>query len=227
MHVRHGRFFEAIGRPCRSGELFICPAHVEIDDPHDCHPLSDTFRPQMDEVVAWDNPYEAQPASDALWVRSRLPVVFGYRPLHVTDGRTYLLDHGFVAVFDAVGPAPTAVPFACADDFCRNSHLVMSRSVSPVLRERIALGFWGLLAAEGGEGYDFRAEGLEWAYAYHIYDMDGEELLTEVGRWQGRFYGHATEWDRDLDPNSGRPDWSDGQWRCRWSKPKRFVRRCA
>jgi hypothetical protein len=223
MHVRHGRLLGVIGHPRQTEDLFFCPALVEIDDPRRCHPLADTLRPEMDEVVL-GNP-EHPP--DALWVRSRLPVVFGYRPLQIADGRANLLDAGFVAVLDAGGAAPSAVPFACADEMCSECHLVMSRAEAAGVRGRVARCFWELLAAAGGDGQDFRAEGLEWVYAWHPDDCDGgEDLFTEVGRWRGRYYSDTTAWDRYLDPNSERPDWSAGQWRCRWSTPKCRVRRC-
>src|SRR5262249_31210770 len=159
MLVRHGRLCGVIGRPCQWEELYFSPALVEIDVPHDCHRLADTFRPVMREVVSSVNP--DQPP-DALWVRSRLPVLFGYRPLQIADGRTYLLDAGFVAVLDAGEQSPTAVPFACADDYCCECHLVMSRAEEAGVRARVARCFWELLAEAGGDGEDFRAEGLEW-----------------------------------------------------------------
>jgi hypothetical protein len=222
MFVRHGRLRGVIGHPQRKEDLFFCPALVEIDAPHDCHPLADTFRPVMDAVVS----VSPDQAPDALWVRSRLPVVFGYRPLQIADGRTYLLDAGFVAVLGADGSAPIAVPFACVDDYCCACHLVMSRFEETGVRERVARYFWELLAEFGGDGEDFRAEDLEWPYSWYPDDCEGEELFTEVGRWRGLYYSDATAWDAYLDPNSERPDWSSGQWRCRWSRPIRRIRRC-
>ncbi len=224
MFVRHGRMLGLVGRPRQKEDLFFCPALVEIDEPHDCHPLAETFRPVIHDFVMVD-PYQPYQAPDALWVRSRLPVVFGYRPLQIADGRTYLLDAGFVAALGVGGPAPTAVPFACADDYCCGCRLVMSRAEDPEVRARVARCFWELLAEAGGDGEDFRAEGLEWTYPYSLYAMEGEDLFTEVGRWRGLYYSEATAWDNLLDPNSDRPDWSDGQWRCRWSRPRRRRRK--
>src|SRR5262249_41213225 len=109
MLVRHGRLRGVVGRPRQTKGLFFCAALVEIDEPHDCHPLADTFRPVLHEFV-WVDPYQPYRPPDALWVRSRLPVVFGYRPLRIADGRTYLLDAGFVAVLDVGRPAPMSVP---------------------------------------------------------------------------------------------------------------------
>ena len=154
-------------------------------------------------------------------------MVFGYRPLQIADGRTYLLDHGFVAVLDAGGSCPTAIPFACADNYCEACHLVMPQSEEARLRARVAACFWELLSVAGEDGEDFRAEGLEWPYSWDPFDCDGgEELFTEVGRAGGRYYSNATAWDCYLDPNDERPDWSAEQWRCRWSKPIRRTRRC-
>jgi hypothetical protein len=220
MLVRNGRLLGVMGRPRQSWELFFCPALVEIDDPLDCHPLADTLRPTLDVI----GDFSSDQLPDGLWVRSRLPVVFGYLPLHIGDGRQNLLDHGFVAVLDAGGAAPTAIPFACADDCCSQCRLVISRSEERGLRVRIARCFWELLSVEGGDGQDFRAEGLEWTYFFN-YD-DSEELFTEVGRAAGRYYSDTTAWDCYLDPNFGRPDWSPGQWQCQWSSPRRRTRRC-
>jgi hypothetical protein len=223
MLVQHGRLLGVLGRPRQTLDLFFCPALVEIDDPYDCHPLAETLQPEMDEFV-WGDP-TAPP--DALWVRSRLPVVFGYRPLQIADARTYLLDAGFVAVLDAGGADPIAVPFACADNYCSECHLVMSRAEDAGVRSRIARYFWEMLEWAGGEGHDFRAEGLEWTYSWYPDDCDdGEELFTEVGRWRGLYYSDTTAWDGCLDPNYERPDWASGQWRCRWSRPRRLIRRC-
>jgi hypothetical protein len=236
MLVRHGRLFGVMGQPCQARELFFCPALVEIDDPADCHLLVEAFRPPMgilggfcpEEPAAgyWEHEnwhWIFGPPPDGLWVRSRLPVVFGYRPLHLADGREHLLDHGFVAVLDA-GTEPTAVPFACATTHCSESRLVMSRSEEPAVRSRVARCFWELLSERGGDGQDFRAEDLELTYDY---DYDGsEELLTEVGRTAGRYYADTTAWDAGLDPNCGRPDYSAGQWQCQWSRRIRRIRRC-
>src|SRR5262249_9034604 len=152
---------------------------------------------------------------------SRLPEVFGYRPLQIADARTFLLDAGFVAVLDAGGERPIALPFACADAYGCGGRLVMSRSGRAGVRARGARIFWGLLQAAGGDGQDFKAEGLWWAYSWDPDDCDdGEELFTEVGRWRGLYYSDTTAWDSILDPNSERPDWSAGQWQCRWSRPR-------
>jgi hypothetical protein len=220
MLIRNGRLLGVMGNPRQTWELFFSPALVEIDDPHDCHPLADTLRPPMDVI----GEFGADQVPDGLWVRSRLPVVFGYLPLHIADGRKDLLDHGFVAVLDAGSTAPTAIPFACADDCCSRCRLVMSRSEERALQARIAQCFWELLAVQGGQGQDFWAEGLEWTYYFD--DEDSEELFTAVGRAAGRYYSDTTAWDCHLDPNLDRPDWSAGQWQCQWSRPVRRIRSC-
>ena len=65
----------------------------------------------------------------------------------------------------------------------------MSRAEDPDVRARVARSFWDLLEAAGGDGEDFRAEGLEWTYSWHPDYCDGEELFREVGRWHGRYDG--------------------------------------
>jgi hypothetical protein len=224
MLIRYGSLLGVVGHPRQVLDLFFCPALIEIDDPQACHRLADYLRVEMDLACFLDT---EQPP-DALWVRSRLPVVFGYRPLQVADGRTFLLDHGFVAVLDAGGAHPTVIPFACTDNAAEECHLVMSRSEEGGLRARVAQCFWELLAVAGADGQDFRAEGLEWLHSWDPFACDEpEELLTEVGRAGGRYYSNATAWDCDLDPNYGRPDWSPGQWQCRWSRPIRRCRKCS
>src|SRR5262245_41369191 len=139
MEVRHGRLLGVVGSPRRVPGLALCPALVEVDPPHACYPLSDVFRPRMEVLGGFE--YGGPP--DALWVRARLPAVFGYCPLQVADGRPYLLDAGFVAVLDP-DVIPVAVPFACADDAELGCHLVVCGAVEAAAQDRIAAGFWGL-----------------------------------------------------------------------------------
>jgi hypothetical protein len=77
---------------------------------------------------------------------------------------------------------------------------------------------------EGGNGEDFRAEGLEWEYEIDYGDY--VEMYTEVGRLADRYYGDTTAEDCYLDPNFCRPDWSAGQWQVQWSRPIKHVKSC-
>jgi hypothetical protein len=81
-------------------------------------------------------------------VRGRLPGRFGYRPLQVAGGRPYLLDAGFVAVWEEGGEV-VGRPFAVTDEACGYTRLVISRREPAADRKRIAHDFWGLLASRG------------------------------------------------------------------------------
>ncbi len=94
-----------------------------------------------------------------------------------------------------------AVPFACADHSCNGCRLVMSRAEDPEMRKPVARCFWELPAEAGGDGEDFRAEGLEWTYPFSLYDMEGEDLFTEVSRGGGLYYARPRLRDNLLDPN--------------------------
>jgi hypothetical protein len=223
--VRHGRLVGVIGQPCRAEDVTFCPALVEIKSPRRCHPLSRFHRPAMLAFGEFEFPDEGD-VPDALWVRGRLPGLFGYRPLQIAEGRPYLLDAGFVAAWEEAGGEPTACPFAVTDEVCGNAQLVMSRRESAEVRGRIARLFWGLLAARGVD-QDFRAEGLEWYAAFDAEGLDPVEVLWEVGRWRGTYYAECVAHDGRFDPDSGRPDRSLHRYRCRPSRPGRRTWRRA
>lgn len=221
--TRHGRLLSVVGTPCRAGGVAICPALVEIDVPTPCHPLTDFHRPAFQAFGAFEYPDEAD-LPDALWVRGRLPGLFGYRPLQVADGRLNLLDAGFVAVLPGSGGL-VACPFAVTDDSCGFTRLVVSSREHPAITLRVAAEFWGLLATRGIDE-DFRAEGLAWDTAFDSEGEWTEEVLGEVGRWRGTYYSESVAHDHHFDPDAGRPDYSMHRYRCRPSEPQGTVRHC-
>lgn len=224
MIVRHGRLLDVIGRPCRAEDVTFCPALVEIKSPRECHPLSRFHRPAMLAFGAFEF-LEDDDLPNALWVRGRLPGLFGYRPLQIAEGRPYLLNAGFVAVWEEPAGEFVALPFAVTDDVCGYARLVFSRREPADVRRRIARQFWNLLAARGTD-QDFRAEGLEWYAAFDPEGLDVEEVMWEVGRWRGVYYAECVAHDGHYDPDFGRPDRSLHRYRCRPSQPVRRIRRC-
>lgn len=222
MIMHHGRLLGVVGHACRADDVTFCPALVEITSPRAYCPLSAFHRPAMLAFGEFEFLNE-EDVPDALWVRGRLPGLFGYRPLQVAEGRPYLLNAGFVAVWEE-GGEPAARPFAVTDEVCGYSRLVLSRKESPAARKRIAHGFWGLLASRGVD-QDFRAEGLEWYAAFDEGGLDPVEVLWEVGRWRGVYYAECPAYDGRFDPDFCRPDRSLHRYRCRPSKPVRRARR--
>lgn len=83
---------------------------------------------------------------DALWVRSRMPGLFGYRPLQIAEGRPYLLNAGFVAAWIDPDAGVVVYPFAITDEACGYTRLIFSMAMSAEIRESIARQFWRLLA---------------------------------------------------------------------------------
>jgi hypothetical protein len=217
--VRNGRLLGLLGQPCRAGDVTFRPALVEIDDPTDCHPLSEFHRPTMLAFGDFEL-MDVTDVPDALWVRARLPGLFSYRPLQIAEGRPYLLNAGFVAAWVEPGAGIVACPFAVTDEACGYARLAVSAAEPAGIRESIAVGFWGLLA-ERGVAQDFRAEGLEWYAAFDEGGLDPVEVLWEVGLSGGVYYAESVAHDHRFDPDFSRPDRSWHRYRCRPSQPRR------
>ena len=196
------------------------PARVEIDAPTDGHPLAEFHRPKM--LAFGDFAFaDETDRPDALWVRARLPGLFGYRPLQVADGRPYLLDAGFVAYWPVPEAGVAVCPFAVTDEACGYTRLVFSAAEAAAVQNAIARRFWHLLV-DRGVAANFRAEGLEWDTAFDKEGLESVEVLWEVGRAGDVYYAESVAHDSRFDPDSARPDRSWHRYRCR---PSRFTRR--
>lgn len=177
--TRHGRLFGVVGvARCFDG-IWFAPVRGDIDDPEESptHPLQDhaRIRFRCEEFELGD--------ADGPWVRAAIPTVFGYAPLHVSDGRWFLLDAAFVAVLPEGEEFWVAYPFACTD-VCQSTGLVFSRlGPLPTVRDRIARAFWGLLVAEGTENLSqFTAPGVGFDTG------DGYDTELVIGYSHGEFF---------------------------------------
>jgi hypothetical protein len=177
--IRHGWLLDVVGTVrCADGIWFI-PICGEIDDPEEnpTHALQDHAHVTFPCTGDFDLGDDA-----GLWLRAAIPGVFHYAPLHVADGREFLLDAVFVAVvFDSTG-AGVAYPFACTDRGYATG-LVFSRlGPDADARERIARAFWGLLLSEDADRLSgFSAAGIG-------FDTGDDYTEIEVGYSRGEFY---------------------------------------
>ncbi len=177
--IHHGRLFAVVGQPrCWEGTWFV-PACGEIEAPaaNSSHPLADHAAISF----PWEGDFELED-TDSVWVRAALSGLFHYAPLHVGDGRNFLLDALFFAVLLDAGEGGEAYPFACTDDGL-STGLVFSRlGPNAQVQERIAAAFWGLLLAEGPEHLaGFSACGIR-------FEAEDFETDVEAGYAHGRFY---------------------------------------
>ena len=177
--TRHGWLLGVVGVARCSDGIWLAPVRGDIDHPEEnpTHQLHDHAR-----IRFHCEGFELGDA-DGAWVRAAIPTVFGYSPLHVSDGRWFLLDAAFVAVLPVGEECWEAYPFAVTDS-CQATGLVFSRlGPSPALRDRIARAFWGLLLAEGGERLSpFTAPGVGFDTG------DGYDTELVVGYSHGEFF---------------------------------------
>ena len=180
--ISHGNLFGVVGQPRCSDGVWFVPARADIEGPEESasHLLQDYAQVSFD----CEGDFELGDA-DGIWVRAVIPGVFRYAPLHVADGRWFLLDAAFFAVLLDAGGSGVAYPFACTDAD-HATGLVFSRlGPGAEVRDRIAQGFWGLLVVEGANRLsEFSAGGIGFDTG------DGYDTEIEVGYSQGRFYAH-------------------------------------
>jgi hypothetical protein len=177
--TRHGWLLDVVGAArCFEG-IWFAPVCGEVDDPEEMptHWLQDHAQVQF--------PCEGFELgdSDGIWVRAALTGVFGYSPLRVSDGRSFLLDAAFAAVLAEGQASWVAYPFACTD-LCGRTGLVFSRQgPGTEVRDRVAQAFWGLLLAECTNTLsEFSAPGV----AFDTGDGYDTELI--LGYSRGEFY---------------------------------------
>jgi hypothetical protein len=177
--IQHGRLFDVVGQARCSDGIWFVPACGEIDHPADAfsHLLQDRgpipFPDGGDFDVA---------DMDSLWVRAAISGLFQYAPLHVADGRLFLLDALFFAVLLGAGRSGVAYPFACTDDGPSTGLVFSQLGPDAQVRERIATAFWRLLFAQGPEHLStFAIAGVE-------LDEYGDGGEIEVGYSRGHFY---------------------------------------
>jgi hypothetical protein len=135
------------GTPRRSGRFLFVPVLLDLDGSSRGVPLAPAEGTDCPAVLravhdrlAYDVP---ENLFLSLWVRSRLPGVFGFAPAGAGNTRKIrLLDVGFVAVADG-----TATPFVCLDGECEPL-LEFDPGVPPADRRAIADALWDLFAAD-------------------------------------------------------------------------------
>ncbi len=177
--IRYGWLIDVFGVPRTYDGIWFAPVCGDVDEaePTPTHSLK-----EYDTIIVHCEGFQLGDA-DGVWVRAAIPNVFGYAPLHVSDGRWFLLDTAFVAVVAEAEKCWIAYPFVCTDD-CQSTGLVFSRFGPPSdVRERIARAFWSLLLAGGAwQLSEFNAPRV----GFDTGDGYDSELL--VGYSHGEFY---------------------------------------
>jgi len=195
IETRHGWLLGVVGDVRCSGGVWFAPVCGDVEDPeertshHLCEYAEVSSNVHTDGFDLGD--------ADGLWVRAALPSVFGYAPLHVDDGRYFLLDAAFVAVLPEGEGCWVAYPFACTDVRHATGLVFSRRGPDADLRDRIAAAFWGLLVAESSDRLSpFTAPNV--GFEINDADVDGvfrTELV--VGYSRGAFFAEGA-----FDPNS-------------------------
>lgn len=178
IETRYGRLFGVVGIVRCFDGIWFAPVRGEVEDPEEfpTHPLRDHA------TVCLENVEFQLGDADGVWVRAAIPAAFGYAPLHVSDGRHFLLDAAFAAVLRESGSCWTAYPFACTDAF-QATGLVFSRHGPDVsVRDRIARAFWGLVCEGAEEPSPFTAAGVGFDTG------DGYDTELVVGYSRGEFF---------------------------------------
>src|SRR5579872_2603884 len=133
IETRYGWLLGVVGTAQCFDGIWLVPVRGDVEEPaeYPTHLLHDHA-----EVRFQSEGFELGDA-DGVWVRAAIPNVFGYTPLHVSDGRWFLLDAAFVAVVSEGEGCWAAFPFACTD-VCQATGLVFSRLGLPAaVRDRI------------------------------------------------------------------------------------------
>jgi hypothetical protein len=177
--VEFGYLLDVVGWSRRRGGIHIVPALVEITDAK--------LQP---ELLLRDCPAKKPAGSkgnyqgDAVWVRARLPIVFGFAPERIVgDIRPYLLDVGFCAVLEDPRHGFQAIPFACRDSLLWSGLIFSHRGPNARTRRRIARAFWGILNGPPQGLSNFDATNVFW-------DPDPGNVGCEwrMGYFHGAFY---------------------------------------
>ena len=177
--MQDGWLIDVIGRPVFSAGVCLIPALLEIDEPSRWpeYPLS-----ELDSEIPTVSSLYWGDFGDVAWVRAKIPLVFGYTPIHdAEECRLTLLDEGFLAVFPFANKPAKAFPFACTDDIADNlTGLIFSQRGPPrKTKAAIAKAFWSaLLSGPRDELADFTATIV----------TDEGEVEMEIGRRRGNFF---------------------------------------
>lgn len=117
--------------------------------------------------------------SNALWVRARLPIVFGFAPpTCLRPLRRSLLNIGFLAITKLDIESVTVIPFVCVD-IALQAELRFGRQTNRAEYEAVASAFWDLLANEPDALANF-ADAL-WV------DDGHDPIACIVGYWGRQF----------------------------------------
>ncbi|MEH2197981.1 hypothetical protein [Nostoc sp.] len=185
--IKHGWFHQILGKSAQNGgfvfiallgdlgsELEIISYRRVGEDP--MFPLSDYIDRQPPSILQRCEDLFGK-SVNAVWVRARIPAVFGSNiliGLSVPDYKYGLIEQMFIACELGSNGYWTAYPFICEDYNLRAGLRFYPDGSSTEIYERIAKAFWELLLLEPKSVCAFRDGYL------HYNEMDDEEWHNVV-----------------------------------------------
>lgn len=168
--VKHGWLWDVIGTPAAQDDLLFVPVLASLNDEGEGTPLERSQAPlqyhfshfldenNLPDFVEIEDEYYAW--VDAIWVRGRIPAIFGFAPLTLQqeDERYSLLEQTFVAC-EPVDEQENwiAWPFTCADSCLETGLRFSPEGPDEETCQRIASAFWNLFLSEPQTLHPFRA----------------------------------------------------------------------
>lgn len=182
--IKHGYLWRVLGRPAEHNKFVFVPVIGELYDgikirPY-CReestptfPLSDYVDNQLPRIIDRCRT-ECGKIADAVWVRARIPAIFGFTPLSLpfADYKYALLEQTFMACQQSSTNGDwVAYPFICEDyDLRVGLEFIPDTSLTEVY-ESIAKTFWELLLLEPDRVHSF-CDGY-----LHYNELGNEEWL--------------------------------------------------
>ncbi|MBD2302121.1 hypothetical protein [Nostoc sp. FACHB-190] len=182
--IKHGYLWRVLGRAAEYNRFVFVPVLGELYDginirpyrrPEETptFPLTDYIDNQLPKIINRCR-HKCGKIADAVWVRGRIPAIFGFTPLSLpfADYKYALLEQTFMACQQSsVNHDWVAYPFVCEDyDLSVGLRFIPDTSLTEVYQS-IAKAFWELLLLEPNHVQPF-CDGY-----IHYNELDDEEWL--------------------------------------------------
>lgn len=168
---------QCLGKPAHAADFAFQPAVLELDKAGpielSLHDFAGNPPPAILQL-AFEKQY------DAVWVRARLPRVFGFAPKFVEEEESALLDIGVLAQPKG---QDEAIPLLCADHHGRAGLRFSSPGPDAETRRRIARAFWSLLLTDPDDLADFEQ------MVYH----EPNDVWLKLGCLHGKLFCERAE----------------------------------
>lgn len=151
----YARLLDVLGTPALMDKIHFVPALLEVDS------LSSKLEFSLAEHGGALGISDDHPLTYGLWIRARIPRMFGFAPLHCANNWQPLVNLPFLAVGEFESDRNLmAYPFICTewfhpkDDFRESPSfglLFSKHGPGLTVRARIAKGFWSLLLSNSSD----------------------------------------------------------------------------